>query len=343
MDAEDALQECAVVFVECVQRYIAAENAKVDNPAWFMSLYQTCVTNRFHRLSIQSSRMPATVEYVNQSEGASYNEGPALVALSEMSQEARHVLRKIAEAPAEFLQIALAPVSSLEAWSRRLCRLTGAALNSGVVREVQSALIRGEVSMADEEVKSKTIYEDIYASVRKMNPKFKEQAAKEEDEPYLIRLMKVVSEGTQEEFEALSEDTIAWFDAACEDANAKKAIPLPAGFESAFTGKAGAAAKEKAAPEEKKAKANGAAEPAVADASEKGKKRGRRSSLNPDAVIRLEKDELCNPEAKAYERFKAFRDGMTVQEALTAGIFSADITYLRDTTKRITLEEPASS
>ena len=334
MDPEDALQECALVFAQCQKRYIEAEEGRCDNLAWFMSLYKRCVIYRFNNLSWANTKSPVLHQYANGIPLQKYTEnshGPALVALSEMSQEAQDVLKKIASAPAEFLQIALAPLSSLEVWSRKLCRLTGAALNSGILREIQSVLTKGEDEMSDTET-TMNIHAEVLKNVKIMNPKFKVQTAKEEDQAYLVRVLEALAGGTKEQFEAMPKEAQNWFDTACEAANEGKSMPLPEGFESAFTGK-----EEKAAPKGKAAKAtNGAAKET---ATKTDSARGRRSSLDPTLVIKITKEgDLCKPEAKGYDRLKVIKDGMTVKEALEAGVFSADLTYLRDTTKRIDLQ-----
>lgn len=46
------MAECALLFVMCKHRY----GALVDNPAWFMALFQRMVTSRFHDLSTVDSR-----------------------------------------------------------------------------------------------------------------------------------------------------------------------------------------------------------------------------------------------------------------------------------------------
>ncbi len=48
---EDSLQECAAVFARCLRTY----QGKVDNPAWFMSLFKISVINEWNTVSIKDA------------------------------------------------------------------------------------------------------------------------------------------------------------------------------------------------------------------------------------------------------------------------------------------------
>src|SRR5260370_28352996 len=57
-DYNDAMAECAVQYLECRNRY----GGLVDDPRWFMALYQRCVTSRFNDLSVKDSRYREIVD-----------------------------------------------------------------------------------------------------------------------------------------------------------------------------------------------------------------------------------------------------------------------------------------
>lgn len=50
---EDAMAECALLWCECRKRY----GATVDNPAWFMRMYQLMVISRFNDLATKDRKI----------------------------------------------------------------------------------------------------------------------------------------------------------------------------------------------------------------------------------------------------------------------------------------------
>lgn len=115
---DDALQECALIFCKCLDRYATT----VDNPAWFMALYKTSVTRAWatfaikdggHRETFVDSRHLAVTDGQLCAVGdedtvivapAEQGAGPLAVALSEVSQECRDVLGMLADAPADVVE-----------------------------------------------------------------------------------------------------------------------------------------------------------------------------------------------------------------------------------------------
>lgn len=116
---EDALQECALIYVRCYNYY----KWKVDNAAWFMSLYKLALVNDWNTLSVADSRFRATVPppSVDTIEPPS---GMLAARLHSASDELKHVLSVISEAPAELLGMMLGSTSE-RINNRTLCRWSG--------------------------------------------------------------------------------------------------------------------------------------------------------------------------------------------------------------------------
>jgi hypothetical protein len=58
---EDAVQECAVVFSKCKAKY----EYMVDNPRWFMRLYQVSLVNYLNKLSTTDTKKRTILSYVD--------------------------------------------------------------------------------------------------------------------------------------------------------------------------------------------------------------------------------------------------------------------------------------
>lgn len=56
---EDVMQECGLVFARCLDRY----RGKVDNHAWFMSLYKISIINEFNTMAVRDGRQGALIAY----------------------------------------------------------------------------------------------------------------------------------------------------------------------------------------------------------------------------------------------------------------------------------------
>ena len=117
---EDGLQECGVVFTKCKNAYVGS----VDNPKWFMGLFQRSVHNQWALLA----RRNAKIAQVNQSlddgldlENVSANVdslgqnnlGPISLRLQFASEEFNAVMRGLADAPAEVVNSLLESTSSI--------------------------------------------------------------------------------------------------------------------------------------------------------------------------------------------------------------------------------------
>lgn len=126
---EDALQECAVVFVRCVNKYADT----VDEPRWMMALFKTSVANAWAKFSVRDrEQREALAEAEGRmmgdaplAGGAAHSAGPLLAALSLAPIEAVKALHVMAQAPQEVLDMLLEEPSRDRQNSilRRWCRL----------------------------------------------------------------------------------------------------------------------------------------------------------------------------------------------------------------------------
>lgn len=108
---EDGLQECALVFVRCRNRYLYI----CDNGAWFMSLYKRAVHNEFNVASVRETKRRRTEREMNtgtelamlQAPSSDANLGPLLSQVRGCSAELRAALLIMAKTPAEVLSLML--------------------------------------------------------------------------------------------------------------------------------------------------------------------------------------------------------------------------------------------
>jgi hypothetical protein len=136
-ERDDAMQECAIIFIRCCRHY----DGRVTNAAWFMSLFMRAVVNNFHTFARRNRRFylaeAAAVEQARERAAFGYSEGPLFTALSRASSELIEVCRVLASAPNELLSLMLSGIGSARdeaAVSRVLCRLAR-------VRNVRSDLL----------------------------------------------------------------------------------------------------------------------------------------------------------------------------------------------------------
>lgn len=141
LEPEEAVQECALVFARCADRYAG----KVDNPAWFMSLFQRAVGNHFNNLALsneRAARAAAAIAELPNPNHIEWNNGPLLTALGEASEELRQVLvLALVKAPHELARLMLGgPRSDPAAWSRSLCRWARLPVRNDLIRELKKLL-----------------------------------------------------------------------------------------------------------------------------------------------------------------------------------------------------------
>lgn len=146
-DHDDALQECALIFVRCCRTY----EGKVDNPAWMMSLYKRAVINDWHTFAERDGRI-RSVPAPDPTDDIDHNAGILATAIGEASTELRQVLGVLAIAPAEFLSILFAKTELLQAddpdivasaarsINRRIRRLCGISGHADILSELRQLL-----------------------------------------------------------------------------------------------------------------------------------------------------------------------------------------------------------
>ena len=114
---EDAMAHCALIWTRCLRRY----EYSVDNPAWFMSLFQRAVANDWTTYAAKSTRQRGLLVSARSEKDAEMREalGPTedsqgylLTLLGEASDELKQDLKVLANAPAESLDILFSSTSS---------------------------------------------------------------------------------------------------------------------------------------------------------------------------------------------------------------------------------------
>jgi len=101
---EDALQECAAIFLHCRNKYAG----KLDEPKHLMALYQTALTRAWHTFASRDPHFRCVFmddDTPSYDPEPTYNGGPLSVLLSQCDAELRALITAIAEAPSEFLGI----------------------------------------------------------------------------------------------------------------------------------------------------------------------------------------------------------------------------------------------
>lgn len=101
---EDALQECALVFTECLNKY----EYRVDKPQWMMALFKTSVVRMWHTAATKDTKNRVEFAYEDTTlldKRVDFNHGPLVVALSEHGQDLKELAEVLLTAPAEFLML----------------------------------------------------------------------------------------------------------------------------------------------------------------------------------------------------------------------------------------------
>lgn len=147
---EDALQECALIFVRCKNLY----EGKVDNDAWFMSLYKRALALEWITMSGKDSRI-RSVPVPEDAQGIDHNVGELSAAIAGGSAELKRLFSVLANAPSEFLSLmfnkaelvmsdnpSIAQEASVKL-NRRLRRLLGIKnASADIVSEMRAILDR---------------------------------------------------------------------------------------------------------------------------------------------------------------------------------------------------------
>ncbi len=104
LSEEDALQECATVFLHCRNKYAG----KLDEPKHLMALYQTALTRAWHTFASKDPHFRCAFledDPYKPENKPTYNDGPLSVMLSQCDAELSAVIHALVDAPSEFLTI----------------------------------------------------------------------------------------------------------------------------------------------------------------------------------------------------------------------------------------------
>lgn len=142
MDVDDCMGVAGMVFAKLLTRY---ETKKFNSPKQLMALYKVALANEFYDINLKATReRDAVTEYGSLYRNSTdYSQGPLTSRLSEASQELRDVIRIVAGAPAELLNLLLLEADDCS-WSRRLCRLCRLPVVSETIISELRELLSGE-------------------------------------------------------------------------------------------------------------------------------------------------------------------------------------------------------
>lgn len=141
-DYDDAVAECAYIFVECQKKY----GDKVESPAHFMRLYQRMVVTWFHDWSNGDTEQ-REVSKIIIDRGESIDLDKLLLHKTrKCSSEVKHVVTLLLNAPAEAVKILAADcrevsdVQSASKFLRNLMQVSGIKDIDKVQKELHDAI-----------------------------------------------------------------------------------------------------------------------------------------------------------------------------------------------------------
>ena len=134
-ETDDAVQECAAIFVRCCQRY----NGPPEQPKLMMAYFKSAVTNDFNTFAVRDGEQRA-LPVPTPEEQLDFSHGPLAAAIGKGSQELREFLHTVETAPADFLAMLFKDddLQALGKRIRRLCRIKNPAVD--VLAELREIL-----------------------------------------------------------------------------------------------------------------------------------------------------------------------------------------------------------
>lgn len=130
---EDALQQCAEVYIRCRNKY----GCQPIDPSHFMALYKTSIFNEWARLSTKDSLDREHIELSDiEPTEVEYSSGPLAANYAKASWELKYVLSIIAEAPAETLRVMFA-MASMKDLNRRVISMCGLKTRKNILKELK--------------------------------------------------------------------------------------------------------------------------------------------------------------------------------------------------------------
>ena len=121
-DYEDAVQECALIFTRCANKY----NGTIDNPKWMMALFKRAVENEFNSYAVKDGRMR---ELPMLEEQIDHNPGFLIAAVANASEELRAFIDAFVNTPTELADLILSG-NDLASITRKARRLLGISKTS---------------------------------------------------------------------------------------------------------------------------------------------------------------------------------------------------------------------
>lgn len=142
---EDALQECAMLFAMCLDRY-----PHVDNPKWMMGIFKKVVCTKWIKMAEKSTLERGIIapetditeeQFALAYLGTYHNDGPFVCAFGQLSTDAREAINCLLEAPSELIDfIFQSPSFALPPrieWNRRLRQLFGIRSKADILAELE--------------------------------------------------------------------------------------------------------------------------------------------------------------------------------------------------------------
>ena len=137
---EDAMAECALMWCKCRRCY----GATVDNPAWFMRMYQMTVISQFTDLSNKNTHqiMAKDVAAVVMLDHHNLHEAELSLRLRGVSSELQQVLDVLFNAPKEILDEIINPSWPMKRIFRAIADHCGIQKSNALMVELRAVLIR---------------------------------------------------------------------------------------------------------------------------------------------------------------------------------------------------------
>lgn len=157
----------------------------------------------------------------------------------------------------------------------------------------------------------------------------------EDAQDYLAKIVRQADKLSDAQFGDLSKEAQEWIESAIDAVENKKDIEPPAGFgndEKSTKGKPnGKHPPAKAAKGKEKEKSAKGDKPAKKAKGKKGEGKGGvgrvRKYTNDQKITIIAKENPKRPGTDSYKRFAKYKKGMTVAEALAAGVTSGDLNW----------------
>jgi DNA-directed RNA polymerase specialized sigma24 family protein len=135
LDEEDAMQECALIFIRTLRHY----DGQYENDAHLMSLFKTSVLRDWLHYSKHDQKLRLAEENADFDETDHSNMGPLAVLIAQSSKELQMVLQTLSSASTEMLQEVFLPTRmSGRDLNKALKRICGIRTSKDLVKELKA-------------------------------------------------------------------------------------------------------------------------------------------------------------------------------------------------------------